>query len=134
MIVVDTSALIEYYRPGGTRLAQEAVAEAIELDAAAVNGIIQVELIAFARDDSSQRKLTSDLRCLHYLPLELQVFELSIDLGFGLRRKGITVPATDLIIAASALRAGALLYHLDSHYDQIAQHSALLARNLSTGL
>jgi hypothetical protein len=34
MILVDSSALVEYYRPNGTPEAQAAVTEAIEADAA----------------------------------------------------------------------------------------------------
>ena len=40
------------------------------------------------------------------------------------------MPATDLVIAASAIDSNATLYHLDAHYDQIAQHSTLRAENL----
>jgi len=59
--------------------------------------------------------------------------DLAGDLGFQLRQRGTTVPATDLIVAASAIRATAPLYHLDAHFDRIAETSDLDARNLSEG-
>jgi predicted nucleic acid-binding protein len=51
-------------------------------------------------------------------------------MGFSLRRKAITIPATDLIIAASAIRAGAVLYHVDGHYDMLSRYYGLKAKNL----
>jgi predicted nucleic acid-binding protein len=40
------------------------------------------------------------------------------------------VPATDLLVAASAITAAAPLFHLDDHFDQIAEVSSLDARHL----
>lgn len=50
-------------------------------------------------------------------------------IGFDLRRLGRTVPATDLIIAACAIRAQAELLHVDDHFEEIAKVSALNCRN-----
>ena len=133
MIVVDTSALIEYYRPSGDPRVREAVAEVVAADRLAINGIIQVEILAFAHSEEERRALVSDFRAFHRLSLEDRHFDLASDLGFQLRQRGTTVPATDLIVAASAIRATAPLYHLDGHFDRIAETSDLDARNLSEG-
>lgn len=130
MIVVDSSAFIEYYREGGSQEAQHAVAEAIRGDLVAVNGMIQTEMVAFAADASTYRKLISDFSSFHWLDLDRAVFDLAGEIGFSLRRERITVPATDLIIAASAIRENATLYHVDAHYDLISKHSQLDAKNL----
>ena len=130
-ILLDSSALIEYYRPLGSPVVQAAVAEAIGAERAAINGIIQVEIVAFAPDEASYRKLLADFQAFHWLDLGSEEFSLATELGFRLRRQGITVPPTDLIIAASGIRVGATVYHVDGHYDMIARHSSLLARHLS---
>jgi hypothetical protein len=129
-ILLDSSALIEYYRPSGSPAVQAAVAEAISQERAAVNGIIQVEILVFAPDQASYRKLLADFQAFHWLDLGSEEFALATELGFQLRRQGVTVPPTDLMIAASGIQAGATLYHLDAHYDLIAQHSNLSARHL----
>lgn len=59
LILVDSSAFIEYYRPSGLPSAQAAVAEAIAAERVAVNGIIRVEIVAFAPNDASYRKLVA---------------------------------------------------------------------------
>lgn len=134
MIVVDSSAFIEYYRGSGLSDVQDAVAASIATDQAAVNGIIQVEICAFAAGDSECRQLKADFQAFHWLELQRRDFDLATELGFVLRRRGLTIPANDLIIAASAIRADARLLHRDAHFDQVAQHSELRVRSFASSL
>ena len=127
MIVVDSSAFIEYYRPSGNPEVRKLIAQEIANDLVAVNGIIRVELGAFAASQKEFDRLTADFSAFHWLELEQEDFLMASQLGFNLRRIGLTVPPTDLIIAASTIRADATLYHLDAHFEDIARHS-----NLST--
>jgi len=130
VIVLDTSVLIEYYRPDGDSRIRAVVVEAIGNDDVAVNGIIQVELLAFAAGDEERRILVSDFAAFYMLDLGREQFDLACDLGFTLRRDGVTIPATDLIIAASAITARAELAHADGHFDRISEVSDLEARHL----
>jgi predicted nucleic acid-binding protein len=131
MIVADSSALIEYYRRGGSPAVQEAVAAAIADDALAFNGIIFVEVVGFAADERERQALLASFGAFRRLALEDEDFDLAADIGFDLRRHGRTVPATDLIIAACAIRARAELLHVDDHFADIATVSALVSRNPS---
>ncbi|HVT58880.1 MAG TPA: PIN domain-containing protein [Thermoanaerobaculia bacterium] len=129
MIVADSSALIEYYRRGGSPAVQEAVAAAITDDALAFNGIIFVEVVGFAADERERRALLASFGAFRRLALEDGDFDLAASIGFDLRRHGRTVPATDLIIAACAIRARAELLHVDDHFADIAMVSDLASRN-----
>jgi predicted nucleic acid-binding protein len=129
MIIADSSALIEYYRRGGSPAVQEAVAAAIADDELAFNGIIFVEVVGFAADERERRVLLASFGAFHRLALDDGDFDLAATTGYDLRRRGLTVPATDLIIAACAIRARAELLHVDDHFDEIARVSALAARN-----
>jgi predicted nucleic acid-binding protein len=131
MIVADSSALIEYYRRGGSPAVQDAVAAAITEDALAFNGVIFVEVVGFAADERERRALLASFGAFHRLVLDDADYELAASIGFDLRRRGRTVPATDLIIAACAIRARAELLHVDDHFDEIATVSALASRNPS---
>ncbi|HUP42671.1 MAG TPA: PIN domain-containing protein [Thermoanaerobaculia bacterium] len=130
MILLDTSALIEYYRPSGDAAVRSTVAEAIAADLAAVNGIIQVEMLAFASGEEERRLLEDDFEAFHHLDLSRKQFDRACELGFALRRRGVTVPATDLIIAASAILSQAEILHVDGHFDRIAEISDLRSRHL----
>ena len=131
MIVADSSALIEYFRRGGSPAVQEAVAAAITKDALAFNGIIFVEVVGFALDERERQALLASFSAFRRLVLDDGDFDLAASIGFDLRRRGRTVPATDLIIAASAIRAQAELLHVDDHFDEIATVSALASKNPS---
>ena len=128
MIVVDSSAFIEYYRPRGDPKASSAVAEAISEDRVAVNGLIQVEICGYAASEATRDRLVSDFKAFHWLDLSRADFALAQDLGFQLRKNGVTIPATDLIIAASAMNSDATLYHRDRHFDLIAGQAPLSVR------
>ena len=132
MIVVDSSAFIEYYRPSGNPDVRSIVAQAIANDQVAVNGIIRVELVAFAASQKEFEQLSSDFSAFHWLELGQDEFALASELGFNLRRVGLTIPPTDLIIAVSTIQADATLYHLDAHFENIARHSNLSTVDLSS--
>ena len=100
MILVDSSAWIEYYHPRGNSAVQEAVASAIQSDEAAVNGIIYVEIVGFVSNDNQRKTLMSDFGSFHWLELHRGIFDEACELGSTIRVHGITVLATDLIIAA----------------------------------
>lgn len=130
MILVDSSAWVEYYRPAGFPVVKAAVARAVEADLATVNGVIQVEILAFAPGSSNLAKLISDFKIYNWIELDEGDFDFATEMGFFLRRKAVTLKAADLIIAASAIRTRSLLYHTDSHFDDVARHFDLKSRNL----
>ena len=125
MKLVDSSAWIEYYRKNGSYEHKLWVSEAIQSNLAAINGVIQVEILAFTRTRSEYDAISSDFSALHELGLDEPVFRRASEVGFGLRRKGITIPGTDLIVAACAMVSDAELIHFDTHYEHIAGHYPL---------
>jgi len=131
MILVDSSAWIAYYRPDGSERLKNIIKRAISSDLVAINGIIIVEVLSGISKEGELKKVRSDFRGFHYLSLLEETFFDASSLGSSLRKKGITVPATDLIIAVSAIKAMGTLYHLDSHFDLMAEHIPLRGKNLT---
>ena len=68
--------------------------------------------------DSLRIKLES----LDILPVTPLVWEQAYGLGFSLRRKGLTIPTVDLIIAALALENRTFLLHRDEHFEMIVPY------------
>lgn len=130
MILADSSVLVEFFRPGGRSAVKAAVREAVESGRLAVNGVVRVEVVGFARDEAARAALSRAFDSFVPLTLDEKDFDLAVDLGFSLRRRGTTVPTTDLIIAASAIRASAELLHDDAHFDEIAKVSRLVSRRV----
>ena len=63
--------------------------------------------------------------CLQYCFTDHFLWLEASKLGFNLRRKGISVPHTDILVSACALRTQSTILHADAHYDMIAQHTRL---------
>lgn len=122
MILIDSSAWIEFYRKDGLTEIKKAVKNAIKEDKAAINGIIHVEILAFTATEEDYENLTSDFSSFHWFNLEKHEFKLAANIGKELREKEITIPATDLIIVASAQTSNASLLHYDRHFEIIASY------------
>ena len=129
MIVVDSSVWIEYYRAEGDARYKRWVADAIRQDQVAVNAIVAAEILTFTRDLGQYGMIAADFSAFHWTAVDRTVGLLASDLGFRLRRNGVTVPATDLLIFASAFEAGAELMHHDGHFGGIAKVIPLTLRS-----
>jgi len=130
MILVDSSAWVYYYRPSGPQRVREIIQEAIASDLVATNGIILVAILSGISNEKDFMAVRSDFKGFHRLTLDDEIYDGASSLGSSLRRRGITIPATDFIIAYLALQAGCTLFHIDTHFDTIASHVSLKARNL----
>ena len=74
-----------------------------------------------ARATEEHRLLREMEEEIETLPTTPEVWALARDLARLARSKGITVPATDLLIAACAEHYQLGLIHKDSHYDQLGK-------------
>lgn len=129
LVLVDSSVWIAYYQPRGSEDLKAAVKELIERDEVAINGIIAVEVLRGTTSEEDYLRVLSDMEAFNELPLDWSAFRRSSKLGFDLRRRGIAVPTTDIVIAATALESGCSLWHRDNHFDLIAEHTGLKVEN-----
>jgi len=126
LYLVDTSVWLEVLPPGGRSLDLRGRVDALlAADLVATTGVVRLELLGGARTEAEYRRLDSLLSALHCLPVDEERCGEAARLGFQLRRQGIALPFTDLLIAAVAMEAGATLLHRDRHFDVIAGHHPL---------
>lgn len=128
--MIDSSVWIYYYRPSGSIRIQELITTAILEDLAAVNGIIKVEILSGISRETEYKAVESDFDGFNCFEITADTFKKASVTGFNLRKNGITVPSTDLIIAATAVENNAVLYHIDKHFGLISKHSRLRQKNL----
>ncbi|NIN91393.1 MAG: hypothetical protein GTN76_10205 [Candidatus Aenigmarchaeota archaeon] len=70
--------------------------------------------------------MKSRLDALQYVSMEEPLlWDLAYEMAFNLRRKGVTIPYTDILIASAAIKEDIILLHADVHFDQVARHSKL---------
>lgn len=123
LCLVDTSIWIEVLarRRSAPPTLVERIENLVAAGRAAVTGMIQLELLGGARNEGDYRALAEALDALPSLGVTEGIWREASRMAFDLRRRGVGVPAPDLIIAAVGLREGALLVHRDRHFDAIAQ-------------
>ena len=96
----------------------------------AINGMIELELLGGARSENEYNRLKNRLEALYYVEADRPLWYLASKIAFDLKRKGMSIPYPDIVIAASALKEGAVLIHADSHFDLIAEHTDLKVESL----
>ncbi len=83
--------------------------------------MIRLELWNGAQGDHEKRVLRDFERHLPELPINDAVWSEAFDLARRARARGITIPATDVLIAACARHHEVGLEHADQDFDRIAK-------------
>ena len=115
LCLVDTSAWIDFFQD---RLPVAGVVDAALADgSAAVCGMVELELRQGLR--RGENRALSLLQAAVRLTTSEDDFARAGDTLAVLRRKGVTLPATDGLIAQLALRYGVPLLEHDGHFEHI---------------
>ncbi len=126
MVLADTSAWITSFKKTGHPDLKEFMKQIIVSGEAVTSQIIILELLQGCRSTEERDALKVKLESLDILPLTQAVWEQAYELGFSLRRRGLTIPTTDLIIAALASESKTMLLHHDEHYERITSYCPTL--------
>ena len=79
--------------------------------------LVQLELWNGARGGRETQVLRRFAEVLPVLPMDEEVWSTAYDLTRRARARGVTVPATDVVIAACAHRHGAALESSDKDFE-----------------
>ena len=127
MIVVDSSAWVEYLRASGDPV-DARLTELLERgEDVAITEVVFMEILAGARSRGHRRDLRSALLACPMLPLEgLADFEEAAAVYRVCRAAGETIRSmTDILVAVPAIREDASVLHKDRDFDAIARHTDL---------
>jgi predicted nucleic acid-binding protein len=116
--LIDSTIWIEFFK-GKNKNIITFVSHLIDEDRVYYNGIILSELLIGASSTKEFLFLKSNFEGFRYLDTDKSLFEKAAQFGFQLRRKGFTIPLTDLIIAAHAIQHGLILATSDPHFKLI---------------
>jgi predicted nucleic acid-binding protein len=122
LFLVDTSVWILALRKDFLPEVKDRVEYLLKENTIITTGMIKLELLGGTKKEKEFQRLKVRLDALDIVETNTSLWEYAYDLAFGLRRKGITVPYTDILIAASALMASATVVHADTHFDLIAHN------------
>lgn len=125
MKLVDTSSWVEYLRDRESE-AGDAVEGLVLSGSAAWCDMTLVELWHGVRGAKEKHELAAMEKEIDLLAVNHDVWRFASKLALRCREKGVTVPASDLVIAACAVTHSLELEHCDAHFDAILP----IAKNL----
>jgi predicted nucleic acid-binding protein len=114
MILVDTSAWIAFFRNRGP--AASLVDDSLASNEAALCGPVETELRRGLLDAKERKLVLSALGGCHHLRQPDEFWTEAGELGFLLRRRGVTPKTLDLLIATYALSHSAALLTVDRDF------------------
>ena len=118
-VLIDTSSWIHFLRRDGDKPTRHRVSVALESGAARWCAIVRLELWNGARGEREKRVLQEFERFVPELAFNDAVWAAAYALARRCRSAGVTVPATDVLIAACADHYGAELEHADADFQLI---------------
>ena len=131
LFLIDTSAWILGLKRNSSTQIKNILTEILDKDQSATTGIIILELLQGTKTKKEYEEIFSDLSALHYFKENREIWKKASLLGFELRRKGKTIPSTDLLIASISLYYNLNILHADNHFEIIKSLSNLKTTNLN---
>jgi predicted nucleic acid-binding protein len=121
MVLVDTSSWIHLLRPDGDRGTRARVEAALQSGEACWCPIVRLELWNGAGGDREKKMIRDFERLLPELEITSDVWAEACELARRSRAAAITIPATDLLIAACASYHKADLETVDSDFALLSK-------------
>ena len=119
MVLVDTSSWIHFLRPDGHATPKSRVQALLKAGTACWCPVVRLELWNGAGGDREKRVLRELERLLPELPITTQVWDGAYELARRCRGRGVTIPATDLLIIACSRHHSTELEQSDSDFHQV---------------
>lgn len=117
-VLIDTSAWIEFFTRPTARVA-ETVDGLIKDDLACVTGVVLAELLCGTRTPHARDLLLAKFKPLTFLEATQEIWIAAGSLAAALSQRGLTLPLTDVLLAAVAQASHVSIYTTDRHFTHI---------------
>jgi predicted nucleic acid-binding protein len=118
--LVDTSIWIDYFR-GKSEAIKNRMTDLAFNNRIYYNGIIISELLSGAKSKKQFDFIIENFSGLNYLEMDKEFFIFSSRITNKLRSLGITLPISDILIAAHAKFNNLIVFTKDKHFEKTGQ-------------
>ena len=115
--IVDTSVWIDFFR--GDPSVRALLEKLIIADRAYTAGPILYELLQGIKSSPERKQVKEALLSTHYLELASNDWEGAASLAAELRKMGVILPMTDILIACLAKNNDLEVISFDGHFDRV---------------
>ena len=116
-VLADTSIWIEFFNPRsdiGNKLEK-----LIKENSVWTCGTVLFELVQGTKTDYEKSTITGILSNLKYVEMTQFFWQKAGELSGSLKRKGLNLPLSDIIVASIAIEHNLKIFTLDKHFEQI---------------
>ena len=125
LFLVDTSAWLLALRKDFMQVVKDRIDDLLKENTIITSGMIKLEILGGTKTSKEFQRLKTRLDALYTVETDTSLWEEAYGLAFKLRRKGVTVPYTDILIAACAQKVEATVLHADAHFDLMSKQVGL---------
>jgi len=118
-VIIDTSVWIEYFKNNQDYV--PFIEDGLNLENILISGLIISELLHGVKSEKEYKLLLESISAVPYVECTYEDWTTTGEMLYGLKKKGITVPLTDVLISAIAIRYNASVLTLDKHFKSIGK-------------
>ncbi len=116
-ILADTNIWIEFFKPHSETGAK---LESLLLESNVwVCGIIIFELVQGIKSEKERAAVQETLSGLRYAEMSKNLWIKAGNLSAALKKKGFTIPPSDILISSIAMENGFVVFTLDNHFNLV---------------
>lgn len=116
-ILADTSVWIEFFKAGSKT--GDTLAALLAGSTACTCGVVLFELMQGIKSETEKAAILSMLSELTYFEMSATLWQKAAGLSQTLKKKGLTLPLSDIFIASIAIANNLSIFTLDKHFEQI---------------
>ena len=117
-IIVDTSVWIEFFHNEKSHVSVH-LKNLLRSGQVALTGMVLAEILQGIRSPREARLVRRSLESLPFIEIDYKVWRQAGEISSALRRKGLTIPLSDIIIASVAITADHEVFTTDPHFEKI---------------
>lgn len=117
-IIADTCVWIDFFRNPDSELTLH-LKEHIKERKVVMVGMVLSEILQGIRTKKEASRVKESLKRLPYLEVTRDAWEKAGELSRDLRRRGTTIPLSDMIIASLAIAGGCEVLTVDPHFQHV---------------
>ena len=117
-IIVDTCVWIDFFRRPASELAVH-LKGLLKERKVIMTGMVIAEILQGIKSQEESRLVKENLDKLPYAEMTRDAWKKAGEISASLRRKGLTIPLSDLIVASLAISEGCEVFTVDSHFEQV---------------
>jgi predicted nucleic acid-binding protein len=117
-VLIDTSVWIDFFRKPESETGEKIVKH-LKRGSVSTCGVVVFEVLQGAADVEEFSFLEENLKGLHFLDSNAGIFFEAGKTSHDLRKRGITLPLSDILIATLAISNRQIVWTKDQHFRKI---------------